>query len=695
RLGLQVAAEVVDQFRDGVYHVEMAVVHEPEQVAEAILDALGVESEGRSSGDALGEYLRSREILLLLDNFEQVLDAAPLVADLLRAAARLTVLVTSQAPLRLRGEHEHAVPTLAVPGPRLPRSIERLTDYDAVALFNERAQAIVPSFRLGGDNAEAVVEIVRQLDGLPLAIELAAARLKLFPPQAMVSRLARRFDFLKGGGRDLPDRQRTLRSALEWSYNLLSENERALFRRQAVFDGGFTLEAAEAICVAEDEEIDVVDVVSSLVDKSLLRSVPGEDGEPRFFRLRSIRDFGMDLLEESGEADLWKRRHAEFFAELAERGDPRNAWGGETAEILARIEREYENLRAALAWALDRNEAGLALRLCAGLPAIWFRRGVLDEARRLVDRLQALTFADDVQRAQAINLAGRVAQIQGENSPEVLAKFEEALALYRAADHKPGIARALMNLGNVRAREGSFEEGRALFREALPLYQEIGDVFGECGALMNLGDAHLGEDDLDRAEEMFVAATDTARSKGNRVALSFALQYRGVVAHQRDDLDRAEAFHREAMGLFEGFGARPNIAWSIYYLGSLTRDRGDLAGARAQFVEAIERFRDIDYRPGLAVGILGAATVECREGRPARAARLLGASLALSRGTVVTRETLEEMAREEVREKARAALGETDFERELADGKRLSVDEALRLARGEAEREPLEAAGTR
>jgi non-specific serine/threonine protein kinase len=361
--------------------------------------------------------------------------------------------------------------------------------------------------------------------------------------------------------------------------------------------------------------------------------------------LRSIRDFSLDLLEESGEADLWRRRHAEFFAELADRGDPTNAQGVDTADLLARIEREYENLRAALAWALDRDEAELALRLCRALPAIWFRRGVLDEARRLVDRLQTLTFADDVQRANAINLAGRVAQIQGENSPEVLAKFEEALALYRAAGHEPGIARALMNLGNLRARE------------ALPLYRELGDVFGECGALMNLGDSYLGEDDLDRAEEMFVQATDTARRKGAGLALSFALQYMGVVAHHRDDLDGSEAYHREAMGIFEAFGARPNIGWSIYYLATLTRDRGDLKAARAQFVDAIERFRDLDYRPGLAVAMLGAATVESREGR--------------------------------------AALGEQEFGRELEAGKMLAVDEALKLVRGEADRVPVEATGTR
>ncbi len=695
RLGLQVAAEAVDAFRHGVFHVEMAVVHEPAQVPEAILNALGVQAEGEAAAQALLDHLRSRQLLLLLDNFERVLDAAPFVAELLRGVPDLTVLVTSQAPLRLRGEHEHLVSPLSVPGPRITRSIERLASYEAVALFTERAQAVVPSFRLQEDNAEAVVEIVRQLDGLPLAIELAAARLKLFSPQAMVGRLSRRFDFLKGGRRDLPDRQRTLRSALEWSYNLLDEHEQALFRRLAVFDGGFTLEAAEQVCVAEDEDLDVVDAVASLVDKSLLRAVAGYGGEPRFERLRSIRDFSLDLLEESGEADRWRRRHAEHFADLAERVSPKHAERRDTPEVLGQIESEYENIRAALAWALDRDEAELALRLCAGLPAIWLRRGLLDEARRLVDRLQSLTFDDDVQRADAINISGRVAQIQGENSPEVIAKFEEALALYRAADQKQGMARALMNLGNVRARQEAFEEARGLFREALELYREIDDAWGECGALMNLGDAYLGEEDLDHAEEMFAQARDTARLKGVRVALSFAIQYLGILAHHRSDLDGAERLYRESLALFEAFGARPNIAWSTYYLGTVARDRGDLTGARIKFVDALERFRDLDYRPGMAVGLLGVATLEAREGRPERAARLLGASRAASRGTTMTREALEDRARQEVEEAGRTALGDQELERAMAAGKALAADEAVGLARDEADRTPLETAETR
>ena len=681
RLGLQVAAEVVDAFRDGVFHVDMAVVHRADQAPEAILKALAIQPEG-DAVEALKTHLRSRETLLVLDNFEQVLEAAPLVADLLRTAGSLTMLVTSQAALKVRGEHEYPVSPLSIPGPRGPHSIERLADSEAVTLFTERAQAVVPSFRLEPANADAVAEIVRQLDGLPLAIELAAARLKLFPPRVMVGRLAQRFDFLKGGRRDLPDRQRTLRSALEWSYNLLDEDERAILRRLAVFDGGFTFGAAAEVCRGEGEDIDVEEVIISLVDKSLLRPVTGEDGEPRFTRLRTIRDFSLDQLEESGETDIWRRRHAEYFAVLAEKVDTTRTEHPGGPETMVRIEREYENMRAALAWSLDRNETELALRLCR-LPGLWLLGGQFAEMRHLVDRLPSLPFESDVQRADAINMAGRFAQLLGDNSPEVVSRFEEALALYRAAGHQAGTARALMNLGNVRAREGAYEEARRLFREALPLYRELGDVFGESGALMNLGETYLSEDDLDPAEEIFQEARSTAQAKGNPMAMSFALQFMGAVSYQRGDLDEAEARFREALAVFEAFGARPGIAWTWYYLAMIARDRGNIAEARSHFLDVVEWFRENDYRPGIAVALLGLATLEFREGRPETAVQLLGISRALRRGTRMTREAAEEMAEREVEEGGRESLGEAGYERALEEGERLSLERALEIVGGE------------
>nr|MBA3583632.1 adenylate/guanylate cyclase domain-containing protein [Gemmatimonadota bacterium] len=380
RLGLQVAAEVIDGFRDGVWLVNLAPVHDPALLPATILQIWGRKPEGdRSALEELDEYLKERELLLLLDNFEQVVEAAPVVSEILRAAGGVNVLVTSQAALRIQGEHEFPVAPLPLPDAN-EADPDRLASNEAVSLFVQRARAVRPAFTLSRENAGAVVQIARRLDGLPLAIELAAARIKLFTPLAMLSRLERQFDFLTTGGRDRPDRHRTLRAALAWSYDLLDETERKVFDRMSVFDGGFTLEAAEAVLTTPDEELDVLEALASLVDKSLIRQVPAAgDDEPRFERLRTIRAYAAEMLEKSGEAEFWRRRHAEHFADLAETVDPGHASGPAVERPLRRLQREYENLRAAMEWALERSDGPLAVRLSHALPALWFTSGLLEE----------------------------------------------------------------------------------------------------------------------------------------------------------------------------------------------------------------------------------------------------------------------------------------------------------------------------
>jgi len=681
RLGVQVAAEIVDAFEHGVFLVDLAVVREPDRVAMAILEALEVEADGADDPKrVLAELLTDRQLLLVLDNFEQVLAAAPYVADLMRDAPRLTVLVTSQAPLRIRGEHEYPVPPLSFPNPKRLPPIGKLTDYESVVLFTERARAVVPSFQLSEGNAQAVVEIVHQLDGLPLAIELAAARVKMFPPQALVRRLGRRFDFLTSGTRDLPDRQRTLRGALSWSYNLLNEDEKALFLRQAVFDGGFTIEAAESVCVAEDEHFDVVEVLSSLVDKSLLRLSHGETEEPRFERLRTIRDFSIELLEESGEADRWRRRHAVAFAELAQEVDPsRTSWPDVPAS-LAKLAAEYENVRTALYWALGANESALAVRLAGALPAMWFRRGVVEDGRRILEKLESqidgLSLLD---RAHAINLIGRFAQIQGDNSLATIARFEESLALYREAGHDPGVARALMNLGNARSRDGLRDEARQLFEDALGLYKTIGDYFGAAGALMNLGDSYLGEGDIDNAEKWFREAEDIARRTSNKLTLAFVSQYLGVVARHRQDPDTAESRHREGHALFEELGAQTGIIWSQFYLAGLERARGELDRAREMYLEAFDGFRELKLDAGVGCTLSCLAGLEGDAGRLELAVRLLGAANRILETVTITRSTLEPDDCERLLETGRDTLGEETLERLLAEGRALELDAIDRL----------------
>jgi predicted ATPase/class 3 adenylate cyclase len=364
RLGLQAAAERLDEFEGGVFFVALAPVSDPDLVASTIAGPLGVVESGEQPlEESLKDHLRTKELLLLLDNFEQVLEAAPLVGELLATCPRLKVLATSRTVLKVYGEHEYAVPPLGLPDPsRLP-PIERLTEYEAVRLFVERAGAAKADFSITNESAPAVAEICVRLDGLPLAIELAAARIKMLPPKAMLQRLSSRLKLLTGGARDLPERQRTLRGTIEWSHALLEEGEQLLFARLAVFSGGRTLEAIEAICDAEgDLPVEAFEGVSSLLDKSLIGQEEGPNGEPRLVMLETIHEFAREKLGESAEAEQIKRVHAEYFLTLAEEAHPEFK-GANQLQWLERLEAEHDNMRKALSWALERKEIEVALRL--------------------------------------------------------------------------------------------------------------------------------------------------------------------------------------------------------------------------------------------------------------------------------------------------------------------------------------------
>ncbi|MFQ5794857.1 MAG: AAA family ATPase [Candidatus Bipolaricaulia bacterium] len=383
RLGLQAAADLIDDFEDGVYFVDLAPISDPGLVVSAIAQKMGVreaEVGGRPLLDSLKEHLRDKQILLLLDNFEQVVAAAPQVAELLAACAWLKLLVTSREPCHVRGEHVFPVPPLALPEPdrKRPLAIEYLMQYEAVRLFIDRAQAVKPDFAVTHENAPAVAEICIRLDGLPLAIELAAARITLLPPQVMLARLGSRLKLLTGGARDLPARQQTLRATIDWSYDLLDASEQTLFERLSVFVGGCTLEVAEAVCNGTGDlelDVDVLDGLASLVDKNLLRQEEQVEGAPRFLMLETIREYGLERLEASGEAEATQRTRADYYLALAEQAEPK-LWGGpEQGEWLDRLEVEHDNLRAALAWCEQSGECEVGLRLGVALR----RRGPRDE----------------------------------------------------------------------------------------------------------------------------------------------------------------------------------------------------------------------------------------------------------------------------------------------------------------------------
>ena len=481
RLGLQAAADVLEEFSDGVFFVALATITEPELVASTIARAFGVKESGEQSlMESLKNYLKDKHLLLVLDNFEQVLEGAPLVGELLGACPNLKVLATSRIPLKLYGEQEYPVPPLSLPDPRVMPPLEVLTHYEAVKLFVERARAAKADFEVTNENASAVAEICARLDGLPLAIELAVARLKVLTPQKMLDRLSDPLKFLTKGARDLPERQRTLRATMEWSHALLDVGEKALFARLSVFAGGCTLEAIEVVCGAEgDFSVGVLDGVESLVDKSLLREEE-VGGEPRFVMLETVHQYAREKLEESGEADELRKLHAQYFLSLAEE-ELGTFEGGGRPEWFQLIEDEQDNFRAALSWSLVSDEVEFGLRLAAALQPFWLRRGHYGEGRRWLEAVLAKDGpASAVARAKALNAIGWL--VQGQGDVERASNAAKAgLELSPQVGKESSVAVRLQLLLGFTAEEwADYERAIELFEDILELSQKAGGRVDYC-----------------------------------------------------------------------------------------------------------------------------------------------------------------------------------------------------------------------
>src|SRR5215217_1701744 len=596
RVGLQVAAELVDDFEDGVFFVPIAAITDPTLVAPTIARVLGLSEGGAQPPEELLEgYLRDRQMLLLLDNLEQVLEAAPVVDRLLSTAAGLKILATSRTPLGLYGEYEFPIPPLSLPDPESLPPLENLTEYEAVRLFVDRARAIRPDFSLTEDNASAVVEICTRLDGLPLAIELAAARIKLLSPQVLLDRLGNRLKILTGGARNLPERQRTLRNAIEWSYELLDEGEKMLFGRLGVFSSGATLEAMEAVCDTEgDLPTDVFEGASSLLDKSLLRQEEGAGGEPRFVMLETIHEFANAKLEGSGEAEAVRRVHAEYFLALAEEAEPM-LWGAEDAAWLERLEQEHDNMRAALHWAIEHEEGELALRVGGALRWFWYMEGYYSEGRRWLEvalgkegpasaeaRIKALAGVGflavdqgDLDRAEAAadeglelstqagssslgtadfkNILGELARLRGEHQ-RAARLVQDSLALHQEAGDKLGIAWPLGNLANVAGDRGDHERAKQLYEEGLALSRRLGSAELLGAYLISLGSESLLEGEPERAIALNEEAAELFRKRGRRGGLQHILDNLGRATLLRGDYERAETLHKESLRVSQDLG---------------------------------------------------------------------------------------------------------------------------------------------
>jgi len=585
RLGLQVAADLIEEFESGVYFISLAPINDPSLIAPAIAQALGVKPKAdRPFVDELKEYLYDKEILLLLDNFEQIVMAASFVADLLATCHQLKVLVTSRSPLHVRGEHEFPVPPLAIPD--LNRaSIEALAQYASVELFVERAKEVRRNFELTQENARTVGEICIRLDGLPLAIELAAARIKLLTPQAMLQRLESRLKLLTGGARDLPARQQTIRDTIAWSYDLLDEGEKRLFRQLSVFVSGCTLETAEAVCSGGDAlKIEVLDGIESLLDKNLLKQREQSDGEFRFSMLETVREFGLEQLALSGETAALRRQHATFFLSLAEKAEP-ELKGSEQTAWFKRLEREHTNLRAALHWAKETGESETGLRLSGALGHFWIVRGHLIEGQEWLEEFLARTENSDSlesMRAKALRGQGIIVRHQGNYSKATLL-LEKSLTLYRELGDSWGIAISLVSLGNIIENLGDHERAAGLLEEGLKLLREEGDKWGIATALSNLGLIRYEQGNYQQAKVLSQESLDLRRGLKDERGMLIALANLGEVARHQGDYQQAKALFSEGLILNQKLGDKILIAHFL-------ECSAELASAQSQWERSAKLF---------------------------------------------------------------------------------------------------------
>jgi predicted ATPase/class 3 adenylate cyclase len=631
RLALQAAAESLENFADGVWWVPLAAVTDPENVAQAIAAPLGIrEGPAQPLLESLAAHLSLRQTLLLLDNFEHLRDAAPQIQHLLHSAPGLVMLVTSREPLRLRAEREFPVDPLPLPVSDMGISVEDALDAPAVRLFVERAQARKPGFALDAANVADVVAICRRLDGLPLAIELAAARVRILTPAALLARLDQRLSILTGGARDLPERQQTLRAAIAWSYDLLVPPEQALFARLAVFAGGCTLEAAEAVCSASGGlSLDLLDGIDSLVQKSLLRQEEGPGGDPRFTMLETIREFAQERLNELPEVDALRQVHADTLLALAENVNQEDI--SAEVDLLNRLEADHANFRLAIAYYTSQGTASLAkrLRLVAALAHFWRTHGHLAEGRRELE--EAIAAAGDIPLAEcapAIKGAALLAEAQGDlDGAERL--NEQVLALLRQTGDLAGVADSLTGLGVIARQRGDLKSARSRHQEALDVWRRAGDAAGTAGALLDLGLIRQLEGDYVGAEPAFKESLSLFRRLGDDLGEAHALHYLGLLAMATANLPEAIEWFGESLRLWHAMGIRQMIATDFANLGEAHHLNGTLDEAERLYGDALTLFEALgDPRGrGFVLGQIGLLALD--RGNLKEARELLRESLGL------------------------------------------------------------------
>ena len=678
RLALEVAAHLRGTFRDGVVFVDLAPLRDAQFVLPTIAGALGVrERPGQPLLETLCRFLAPKRLLLLLDNCEQVLEAAPEIAALLATCPQLSVLATSRATLRVRGERVFPVSPLPLPPQTLP-DVEGLAHVPAVALFLERARASHPAFALTPDTAAAVAAICHRLDGLPLAIELAAAWIHVLPPVALLDRLEQRLLLLTGGSRDLPARQRTMRDAIAWSYDLLAEAEQTLFRRLAVFVGGWTLEAAEVLNDGTGD-LDVLGGLEALMAASLVQAVEHPDGERRFGMLETLREFGMARLVSQGEVDEVSRRHADYFLALAQAGGA--ALGGAApGEWVTRLEVEQANIRAALSWLRDRGESAAGLRLAAALGGFWRLRSANTEGRAWLETFLAqegATEESSADRIAALRWAGEIAGLLGDPAAAE-ARLTESLSLARERGDKRGVAAALGAIGSALYQNVDVASCIAPFTEAVELSREVGDVRQTAFLQAFLGGAIALQGDLARGDTLVAESAEMLHSLGDTRSFeaNFVMMVQGLLALVGEDYDRAEDRLDAALALGRVIDSKAILSATHALFGEVAQARGHTQVAVGHFREGLIQGREGDFPLGIAWNLHGLVRLGSHRGEFASVARVVGVldafhgpMQALPRAAVVAHEVAVARVQE--------VLGEETFTEARKAGQALSLEEAI------------------
>ncbi len=651
RLSLQVAADSLERFPDGAWMVELALLADPGLVAQTVATVLGLKEEpGKPIIQTLTEHLKDQHLLLLLDNCEHLLDGcARMVDTILRQCPQVTILASSREALGMGGEQAYRVPSLSLPDPKQAYTAASVAPFEAVQLFTDRAYLAHADFDITDQNASTLASICFRLDGIPLAIELAAARLRSLSLEEIRGKLDQRFRLLTGGSRTALPRQQTLRSLIDWSYDLLREPEKWLFQRLSVFVGGWTLEATEQVCVADGgEDGDVLNLLTSLADKSLVM-VQQNDGHSRYRLLETVRQYARERLLESGGGEVVRDRHRDYFLALAEEAAPKLK-GADQSEWFERLEEEHDNFRSAVAWSLSEAGSRAGLRLCAALQRYWINRGHLSEGRDSCLRVLGMAGAEacTTERAKVLTAAGLLAYWQGDY-PAARAQHEEGLAIWRQLGDQRGIAVALNNLGMVMRSQGDYASARTLYEESLVIERQRGDRWGLAAGLNNLGSLAAAQGD-----------------------------YRGCRTHLE-----------ESLAIWRELGDRGAIATTLENLGGRAYEQGELAAARALHAESLTLRRQVGDKLGIIISLEQLAAVAASLGSPLRATRIWGRAECL-RAEIGSALEPKDRSRQDQRVAAARAALEDDaaFDRAWQDGRSLTLEQAIDLALEETVEQP-------